>query len=197
MRGPGLLALVVMLGIAACSSKPPTDTGGTGTGGTTPKRLARMPEQHRGDGDQQCEAARPPGTPNASLSGCKADAECKDGKNGRCNERGGGHEVSRNDCEYDACFTDQDCPDMGTCTCAPTGNYCLPGNCRHDSDCGVGGACSPTRGCWRGPEGYYCHKADDGCLDDADCQQADPQAMCRYEAKLGKWACSKLVCPVG
>jgi hypothetical protein len=65
----------------------------------------------------------------------------------------------------------------------------MPGNCRVDSDCGANGYCSPTAGggCG-GVSGYYCHTAEDTCVNDSDCQMNGPD-VCEYSTGDGRWEC--------
>jgi hypothetical protein len=198
--------LIIAIVIASCGKAADKDTGIV-TPKPTPtspdpkrpdtSRLAHMPSQHRGNDTGACDRTpRRPGSARSDLQGCKSDAECKDGNNGRCNTRGGGHALEMNTCEYDACFGDSDCAKGGVCMCEGTGNYCLPSTCRHDSDCGDGGACSPIPGC-RGIEGYACHTSKDECTNDDECTQGNTYRTCRYQGELGHWACAAMQCPVG
>ena len=201
MRFVGMLVIA----ITSCSSTsqptptptPPTPTVQPDAMRPDPPRVAHMPAAHRGSDQGTCDRTpRPPGSARSDVQGCKSDAECKSGKNGRCNTRGGGHSIEANTCEYDACFADADCANGGVCACAGTGNYCLPATCRHDSDCGDGGACSPVPGCF-GVESFSCHTAKDECVDDDDCTKANSYRRCRYQGELGHWACVAMQCPVG
>jgi hypothetical protein len=106
------------------------------------------------------------------------------------------------------CFKDGDCGGKGTCNCDTRGNYCLPGNCRVDADCGKGGFCSPSwalcslHGPYR-PLGYYCHTAADECMRDEDCPRPKKEGYgpsstrCTYSQPLGRWTCMSEICPVG
>ncbi|HEV7559326.1 MAG TPA: hypothetical protein VGO00_27815 [Kofleriaceae bacterium] len=209
MRFVGILITGMI--VASCSSSsqptpaptPPTTTPTPiPTTPTTPTphpdaKVARKPVQHRGDDAGTCDRTpKPPGSARSELQGCKSDKECKSGKNGRCNTRGGGHSIEMNRCEYDGCFADTDCPNGGVCNCAGTGNYCMTSTCRHDADCADGGACSPVPGCF-GVEGYSCHTSKDECIDDDDCKQDNTYRRCRYQGELGHWACAVMQCPVG
>jgi hypothetical protein len=96
---------------------------------------------------------------------------------------------------------DGDCGTGKLCAChgSPytygTGNTCTPGNCRVDADCGPGGYCSPafnTSGCGS-LGGYYCHTANDQCVNDNDCPSAN---VCTYSASAAVWQCAATVlCP--
>ncbi len=187
------VSLLVVV-VAACSStSEPTKE-------VAPKRV---PQQHRGDGNTACSPS-PPGTPDPSEPGCHADADCKDGKNGRCNRVGNPHAGYRNQCGYDSCLADADCTGGGTCQCTGGGNYCLPGNCRNDADCADSHACSPTPSCPdlsggnRGyAEGFYCHTPADTCIDDHDCSAKGDGFRCRFSREVTHWACTKPMCPMG
>ena len=68
-----------------------------------------------------------------------------------------------------------------------------------DADCGANGFCSPSvdTGCSGGLAGYYCHTADDECLDDEECaKDAGPYMVCAYDSTKKHWACAgQLLCP--
>jgi hypothetical protein len=110
---------------------------------------------------------------------------------------------------YDGCVHDTDCDAGTTCACHGTayvgnsGNQCIPSNCRVDSDCGVGGYCSPTYDTMSCGSigGYYCHTPLDGCIDDTDCP-SDPSMpgtipVCTYSTTDARWECAALgVCAV-
>ena len=122
--------------------------------------------------------------------GCAQDEHCTRGDNGRCEDFRGDWR-----CTYDECFADASCNQGGPCACEggfwSDSNVCLPGNCRTDADCGSAGYCSPTFGdCggYSGVIGYYCHTAQDTCLDDADCT-ANGSGYCMYRPELAHWAC--------
>ncbi len=131
--------------------------------------------------------------------GCTADAECTEGKEGRC---GYDSATSRDKCTYDACLADGDCAAGEVCICRnefsatlrqawPT--VCAKGNCVVDANCGPGGYCSPNtvvRGCNSGLEGWYCHTKLDRCIDDADCYYGGLYGKCQYDRVAGYWACA-------
>jgi hypothetical protein len=104
-------------------------------------------------------------------------------------------------CNYDACQHDTDCGAGHACACHGTadtgtsGNTCVAGNCRVDSDCGPGGYCSPslnTLSCGEGVGGYYCHTANDQCIDDSDCASTNGPAACTYSTTSGRWECTTI-----
>jgi hypothetical protein len=155
-----------------------------------------LPEKHRPVAEM-CDDVRGPGSANPDFGGaCGADAECTEGDNGRCVDFRGDQQ-----CTYDECFADADCPGMGVCECGggfwSDNNVCLnDGNCRTDADCGEGGACSPTLGScgnYSGVAAYYCHTAADECVDDADCTGL-PGGYCAYNPAAGHWMCSDAQC---
>jgi hypothetical protein len=96
---------------------------------------------------------------------------------------------------------DVDCKPGTVCGCHGTayagdqGNTCVSGDCRIDSDCGVGGYCSPTlnvNSCGS-LGGYYCHTAADQCIDDTDCSSSTtgPQ-VCAWSATTKRWECAPM-----
>jgi hypothetical protein len=134
---------------------------------------------------------------------CSTDADCADaGPNGRCDMSTGGG-AQRCFCASDMCADDSTCPSGQTCACHGSaylgqGNTCVPGNCRVDSDCGTGGYCSPSRGSGNcgGIVGYYCHTAQDKCVNDSDCADAGGAFACDWSPTAGYWKCSMLeLCP--
>jgi hypothetical protein len=97
---------------------------------------------------------------------------------------------------------DSDCSTGGPCACNGTaflgaaGNTCVPGNCRVDSDCGANGYCSPTQGnsnCG-GLAGFYCHTANDLCVNDSDCTgHGTGLQICAYQMASARWECVQLL----
>jgi hypothetical protein len=161
---------------------------------------ARVPLNHRPD-DGQCQAAAPPGTcqVQGAPGDCSKDADCINGKNGRCFESNGG--ALHCTCSYDTCTHDSDCTSQQTCACHGSAylngdNVCVPGNCHVDANC-PGSYCSPsyeTSGCG-GLAGYYCHTAGDTCIDDTDCGNNGIK-VCAYSATDKKWECAmRMFCP--
>jgi hypothetical protein len=131
---------------------------------------------------------------------CEMDSQCTSGTNGRCIQAVG--PIEDCECTYDSCVHDTDCPTGDTCACHGSpytygeGNTCVQGNCRVDSDCGPGGYCSPsydTMSCG-GLLGYYCHTANDQCIDDTDCGSANSDNVCVYSGS--EWQCGmEQLCP--
>lgn len=170
----------------------------------------RPPASHRAS-DIQCAQLAPAGScscngdcPTASNPlqwKCSNDGDCGDaGTNGRC---AGSLGLKGCGCTYDRCGGDIDCPSGQTCACHGLtylfglGNSCVPGNCRVDADCGSGGYCSPSPALpcnMNGSDqycqgvGYYCHTAQDQCVDDSDCQGAGFPG-CVYDPPSGHWQC--------
>lgn len=163
----------------------------------------RVPVKHRA-AVTSCPTDRPPGTSmgTGGTNGCTTDNDCKDaskGTNGRCVFSRVGAT-----CSYDTCVDDSTCGGK-VCECRTTAtmastatNHCLQeGNCRTDSDCGTGGACSPSFGScgnYFGVIAYYCHTAKDSCVDDADCAATGANAYCAYNTAAGLWQCSTAQC---
>jgi hypothetical protein len=181
-------ALVVGV-LVACGSKSADPK--RGASGYKPGRPPHPAILHR-ETAEVCPHERPPGRRGPATDGCKADSECTQGKNGRCNGHGGGHAIAVNECDYDACFTDADCGSGSLCLCGTSGNWCARALCRTDADCGEGGACSSSEG------SYACHTADDACVNTDDCpRQSGYSTECAYSAELGHWACVSYERPVG
>ena len=174
------LIVAIALAVVACKSPP-----------------KRIPSNHRGNEIGACDPNPSAGTAKGEPDvpgGCRADTECTEGRNGRCNRRGDPHSGYQNVCSYDQCLSDAECPDKAVCTCGNnSGSYCRASTCRRDADCSDG-VCSPSFGCRGFLEGYHCHTSDDTCVDNQDC--ASP-TQCVYRAEVGHWACSNLQCPVG
>ena len=175
---------------------------------TTPPVASRAPAEHRAQAQACDRSVPPPGRPDPKAMGCKSDAECTDGKNGRCVFHPGSHAAPHNACEASSCFVDDDCTASGkkVCRCTARGGQrseCLAGNCRIDADCGRGANafCSPSTGvdsmgACGGTSAYYCRTAKDTCVEDADCN--DPSKSCAFQPLLGHWACvANRSCPVG
>ncbi len=147
-----------------------------------------------------CPTDRPPGSAGPDAGKCSKDADCTEGKNGRC--YGG---LLPNACSYDECVTDTDCG-TAVCDCRNTGkigqpNVCFKGNCRTDTDC-KGQFCSPSAttvtynctGPVLGSFGYFCHTAQDECVDNEDCASVSFNAQCVFDPDVVHWKCIKLLC---
>lgn len=180
------------LGVVLLSCDPaPISTlaeGGPGAG-------SRIPSSHRAAG-AVCPQPRGPGALDTSCAyeagapgGCRSDADCTAGKNGRCLPTPGVSCAPQ--CSYDTCFADGDCG--GTpcqCRASPSdsaANVCLPGNCTLDSDCGQGGFCSPSGLSDACGLGYYCHTPNDSCTSSSDCPSSEG---CNFDSHVLAWSCS-------
>jgi hypothetical protein len=197
VRSRFLLGLVVL----AVACKKPDDTVGPDdvavkTKTPLPPKQLRIPAKHR-DKHEACSkddsAAVVPFERKWVPPGpaCKTKADCTARPNGRC---GHGH------CTYDACYEDKDCK-TGVCMCQEEnseGWRCKPGDCSVDADCGAQGFCSPTVdsscGAFFGVVGFYCHRPDDECTDDADCNKEEKHGYCAYFADKKHWACGYGIC---
>lgn len=126
----------------------------------------------------------------ATLTECHGDADCTQGRNGRCVEIGDhesyGPTVEGTTCSYDECFVDADCGARGECWCATDprhGSICLRGECDTDVDCGVG------RYCRRGRAGKYCRSRLDQCVEETACGQ---DRSCRKNPATGLYECLRI-----
>jgi hypothetical protein len=51
--------------------------------------------------------------------------------------------------------------------------------------------------CGEGVGGYYCHTANDQCVDDSDCVSTGGYAACGYSTANGRWECTMIaVCAI-
>jgi hypothetical protein len=129
---------------------------------------------------------------------CTTLADCADAG---ASVYGDYHACLANECSFDQCLADTDCPTGQACGCADEFggnaihyNQCIPTQCRTNGDCGSGWTCSPSSGGYCSSlVGFYCHSAADTCATDADCicpgaTQA-PYAQCVYTPQLGHFAC--------
>jgi len=200
---------VFVLALAGCIADPdPSDTSVTQDG--TVVEDARLPDVDavppgtREPADHRAQAVAcdnmrdtTPADPQPGNAQCQVHADCTDGDNGRCT--GNGHDGWY--CTYDECFVDGDCEHVCACEGGFRSdfNHCIGGNCRTDADCGRGGFCSPSLGScghYDKADGYWCHTAEDECVDDTDCgtQPGDFGPYCAWSAELGHWACSNQEC---
>ena len=141
-----------------------------------------------------CFFAKAPGL-EEPAGWCNSNGDCTAGMDGRCV---GTILTGQCSCTYDACFADAErCPTGSVCACSGvfSGNACVTGNCRVDSDCGAGGFCSPTVApCTGAVEGYFCRTQKDSCTDDKDSGDA---AHCSRDPSTGVWGCQSLDgCPL-
>ncbi|MCA9550305.1 MAG: hypothetical protein KC933_09735 [Myxococcales bacterium] len=191
-RAAPLLVLGLLLTMA-CSTDP---GGGLGDGGVD-AGAQQTPEKHRTTAVACDDVRNVPDVPAGGTpigSTCGSHDDCTDGRNGRCVDVNRGLYT----CTYDACLQDSDCEHV--CECeggfGSDHNICLQtGNCNVDADCGAGGFCSPSYGdCgdYSGTVAYYCHTAQDECVDDADC--GGYPWYCGYDPVGGRWRCSDSHC---
>jgi hypothetical protein len=172
---------------------------------------ARVPIIHRAVGSA-CPSQRGPGLvctggTSTGTNQCVTDGDCSAGTNGRCfspNGPGPGA-CSPTICSYDQCQSDSDCAALVPCECRSSqsdgANLCVAGgNCATDSDCGPQGYCSPgalTDYC--ATPIYFCHSANDTCVDDSDCRAivADSGILqtCNYDSQSGHFACGDTCIP--
>ena len=129
---------------------------------------------------------------------CEAHADCSEGPNGRCIYTPEDFEdYARSECLYDFCQSDDDCNELEVCLCGKMKSRCHGGNsCQVDADCGENGYCSPTY--WHNDNqdsmvltGYFCHTANDECIDDKDCPRRPDSdfSTCAFSQQLGYWRC--------
>lgn len=132
------------------------------------------------------ERAVPPSNASSS-SGCKSDADCKDGRQGRCVRFGISLAPAERSnllagppppppetiCAYDECATDADCGAKRRCECGGPGQrYRCVGvdQCQGDRDCAAGSLCA----CGEGGAPNQCLQST--CRADADCAGGYPCA---------------------
>lgn len=162
----------------------------------------RDPLEHVAARSTACDAPRGSDLPGQNApAGCKTDAVCTQGANGRCLQAGLGYA----ECSYDECASDADCGEGELCDCrglagSTRANRCVKAGCRTDADCG-GPWCSPSLspgGCGGTSlafAGYFCHTGADECIDDADCKgEGAGGASCDYDPGAGHWRCSARDC---
>lgn len=187
------------LALGACADDPLPASSVEAAASQPPPRL---PAVHVAAVSSACASPRGSREPTGTVAGCKLDAECTAGLNGRCLVAGLGFAA----CSYDGCAVDADCGAGGFCDCRDEGgtgaNSCVTGSdCRTDADCG-GPYCSPSKkpdGCGGTSlsfQGYFCHSGRDACIDDADCARPNTAggASCDYDSGEKKWRCSVREC---
>jgi hypothetical protein len=215
----GVFLLAACGSLESTSSQPTRSSGvddagssGGGDGGSESDAsrkpiTAREPKSHR-LAPTTCDDARPSPPPDAPDGGpagsCHTHEECIAGRNGRC--LNSGREGWR--CTYDACRADSDCAGgQGLCECeggfGSDHNVCLDTGCHADADCPATipgratGFCSPSLGScgnYGKSVGYYCHTAEDECIDDSDCPSSALPGYCRYQPEVARWTCSTSMC---
>jgi hypothetical protein len=140
------------------------------------------------DGTSTCVSppADPPRETCQITMCCTMDSECTDGDGGRCVSNiaqyfgCGGAAPFGNSCYYDACSTDDDCPDLAGASvkvCVPPGALgrvtaaCVSGGCRTNADCTTspGGQCvfgeARTHGTCDRRQVFFCAYPSDPCQD--------------------------------
>jgi len=134
-----------------------------------------------------------------SYDECGSDSDCLG--NAPCLCRGSNSDTSANTCATESnCRVDADCGAAGFCSPSLLG----PCNCVSETFCDASstGACTVT-----GPDGvtksvpclctgkcgngYFCHTANDSCLNDADCAQG----TCKFDLISKAWMCTRVICP--
>jgi hypothetical protein len=158
----------------------PADGGGE-TAGRAPLRhrpAGTSCPSERAPGWVRCGCGDSDGGCSCGFGQCGQDSDCTGGTNGRCLEPGPSVYTY---CVYDTCFSDSDCPSNQPCGCRASAsdnraNSCLTGsNCRIDTDCGLGGYCSPSQ------VGNLC-----GCMSTAFCKP-DAGGACYVGGPGGSW----------
>jgi hypothetical protein len=193
----GSLACAIALGLLASGCGDDDDT-------ENPRTLEE-PENHRpvAVACPQERASMEPATRGEDeppLVGCEFDSDCTEGDNGRCTPV---NRSSEYECTYDTCFEDADC-NGEICACRQAGsiavNFCMPGNCQTDADCGDDGYCSPSQGdcgSYLGTIGYFCRTLDDECLNDSDCTgdgNSGGPGYCMFSQSADHWICGYSQC---
>jgi hypothetical protein len=200
-----LAASLLLLALAGCSggtstTTSPADAGGDAGGdaaGRGDSGNAPPPPTDAGgvvvarpDGGGACRA-EPPSYHRPSAMACPS------------HETDAGRDSGILGCDppHDACLVDSDCGGSGVCDCedprcthpfATTGNVCLLGNCRVDSDCACG-FCAAELTCG-GLAGYWCTTPLDECATNADCQDGGTGSVCGWS--MDHWACGPATpCP--
>ena len=166
-------------------------------------RATSAPVSHRAVAPA-CPQARGPGMLQATCDydatrpPCRTDSDCTAGRNGRCETPELTPIPCIATCSYDECSTDSDCEGGAPCECRASAsdnapNYCvIASGCRVDADCGPCGYCSPSAGydTFNCGIAYFCHTAEDACVDDTDCDGA----KCQYDSTAGRWRCGGPQC---
>lgn len=165
-------------------------------------KCRRNPKWHRKA--TVCDDFRPPGvvaTAEHYKPLCQSDADCTEGRNGRCTPYGsywGTNGMTSLRCTYDACTSDGDCAANELCHCGEESdaNECVrvpPKGCRVDTDCVETGYCSPSIRWMVGERQieYACRTCEDECSTDFRCN-ADPtmsERSCLWIESKKHWAC--------
>ena len=131
-----------------------------------------------------CEKRTIPASNASGRTGCKSDADCTYGRQGRCVKNpvyspregyvrreanllaGPPPPPNETECVYDQCEANADCGSHARCSCGEGTNRhaCIPlDTCKADGDCGIDGLCA----CGTDGGANTCTQAN--CRVDADC----------------------------
>ena len=196
------LMLVLVAVMLACSSRSSNSAASTDAAMDDAGAASRVAKQHRA-APIDCPSDRPRGITGGSGGTCADDSECTAGKNGRCIRLSISAPPS---CSYDECRGDADCGGSAVCDCRNDqrggANACIKGTCRVDADC-KGRSCSPSAirlggtclsGIPVGAFGWFCHRGDDECVDDADCAGSSGSVACMFDPDALHWQCRNVSC---
>ena len=129
---------------------------------------------------------------------CTSDADCPNGRQGRCKAISMGHGMVRATCTYDACASDADCPSGTLCLCGASyegRNACMPADCHDDADCPAGRTCENIPPNATGsliPTGRQCHTKADTCSKPESCGAGK---TCAYQVGSSRWECVEMRYP--
>lgn len=187
-------------GKAGAPASAPDSAPAPAAAGSSSKRMClRQPQLHRAaDGCDDVREAGEVATPELYQPLCQSDADCVEGRNGRCKYYAsywGTRGKMSLRCTYDACIADADCPKGSICYCNGAGdaNICVPAKCRTDADCPEPSYCSPSTrfvGSVQDTQ-FVCRTCDDECVDDRNCgaDQGHREQACLYLPELRHWGC--------
>ncbi|MGH7440564.1 MAG: hypothetical protein ACRENE_33150 [Polyangiaceae bacterium] len=197
-----LSALVLCGGCSSTSSSNGGALPDSGCSANAAPPGARVPSEHRATA-ATCSPSACGGASLDAAPACSTDLDCNPDSGvpsyttARC---------LNGSCTLDTCFADRDCAANEVCLCASTyyggnachTNVCIPAQCHVDSDCGPGGYCVATIGYCGSPEGYYCTKPTDPCIDpstDCSCKSSvnglSAPAACSYDAAVRQFVCAQ------
>lgn len=130
----------------------------------------------------------------SDFTGCRSDADCTDGVNGRCDPEKFSTECS---CSY-GCATDADCPDGWACLCAGVNGLsgalpvCVLSSCDTSDDCGElacsfdDALCHDTYA----PGRIGCRTEADQCIQTEECDVEGKVDDCGISTD-GSWVCKQ------